>query len=268
MQRLLGSFSKTLLAAALLGSGLGSGLIGMPNLPQGAALAQSAAAVNGQKSSGALESSLSGEQARAAANTVLDAVKRRDGNARYDQFSDELKAVTSPSMVQRTMETQPKLLSWKILGVSRGSRNTTVEAALTTTAGKRVVFIVFNGQAKLVGYHIDRSDQSDSKVAIQFVKTLADGQYISARSFLSLDLQKELSASALQQKWQELQQLTGNFVRVQRAVEASSNSTGKLVLVLTEFNRLTDSLFVVMGPNNQITGVDFPIDPLKPQPAR
>lgn len=273
MQRLLGSFSKTLLAAVIVGSGVivGPGLGTGPSPSTGAALAAPATASTSTTATPPTatpsETALSAEQARAAANTVLDAIKRRDSNARYNQFADELKAVTSPSMVQRTMKSQPQLLSWKILEVSRGSNNTTVEAALITSAGKRDVFIVFNGQAKLVGYHYDRSDQSESKVAIQFVKALADGQYISARSFLSLDLQKELSAAALQQKWQELQQLTGNFVRVKRAVEASRNSTDKLILVLTEFNRLTDTLFVVMGPQNQINGVDFPIDPLKPQPV-
>ena len=34
------------------------------------------------------------------------------------------------------------------------------------------------------------------------------------------------------------------------------------------FNRLTDSLFVILDANNTITGVDFPIDPSKPQPAQ
>ncbi|MCP9774708.1 DUF3887 domain-containing protein [Cyanobium sp. WAJ14-Wanaka] len=264
MQRFFDSLSKTLLASALVGGGLIAGPI-LPNRP---AFAQTPSAIDAAALTPVSETPLSVEQARAAANTVLDAVKRRDGNARYNQFADELKAVTSPSMVQRTMKSWPKLLSWKVLGVSRGSRSTTVEAALTTSAGIRNVFIVFNSKVKLIGYHIDRSDLSDSKVAIQFVQTLADGQYISARGFLSLDLQKDVSAASLQRKWQELQQLTGNFVRVKRAVEASSNSTGKLVLVLTEFNRLTDTLFVVMGPNNQITGIDFPIDPLKPEPVR
>jgi hypothetical protein len=38
--------------------------------------------------------------------------------------------------------------------------------------------------------------------------------------------------------------------------------------VNVEFNRLTDSLYVILDANNQITGVDFPEDPAQPQPVR
>ncbi|NDC15880.1 MAG: DUF3887 domain-containing protein, partial [Synechococcaceae bacterium WB9_2_170] len=229
--------------------------------------AQTAPQASQQASSGAPGQALTTEQARTMANLILQAVKSGDANARYSQFSDELKAVTSPTMVQRTMKAQPKLLSWKILGITQGVQNTTVEAALTTAKGPRDLFIVLNGNGKIIGYHFDRTDVAASKVASSFVTTLAGGQYISARSFLSLGLQKEISPAALQQKWQELQQLTGNFVRVKKAVEANSTPNARLVLVVTEFNRLTDNLFVILDNHNQIVGVDFPIDPNKPQPV-
>jgi hypothetical protein len=44
-------------------------------------------------------------------------------------------------------------------------------------------------------------------------------------------------------------------------VEAAENPDQRLVLVQTEFNRLTDNLFVILDANNLITGIDFPIDP-------
>jgi uncharacterized protein YuzE len=245
---------------------MASSLLGVANLPL-AASAQTAPQASPQSSSPASGHALSTEQARTVANLILQAVKSGDANTRYSQFSDELKAVTSPTMVQRTMKTQPKLLSWKILGVTQGVQNTTVEAALTTAKGPQDLFIVLNGNGKIIGYHFDRTDVAASKVATSFVTTLAGGQYISARSFLSLGLQKEISPAALQQKWQELQQLTGNFVRVKKAVEANSTPTARLVLVVTEFNRLTDNLFVILDNHNQIVGVDFPIDPNKPQPV-
>ena len=40
----------------------------------------------------------------------------------------------------------------------------------------------------------------------------------------------------------------------------------RLVLVNTEFNRLSDSLFVILNSNNEIIGVDFPSDPIAPVP--
>ena len=47
-----------------------------------------------------------------------------------------------------------------------------------------------------------------------------------------------------------------------------SNADQRLVLVNTEFNRLTDSLFVILNSNNEIIGVDFPSDPITPKPVR
>jgi cysteinyl-tRNA synthetase len=74
-------------------------------------------------------------------------------------------------------------------------------------------------------------------------------------------MQKEVGAASLQAQWQRLQRSTGNFIQVKRLVEAAENPDQRLVLVQTEFNRLTDNLFVILDANNLITGIDFPIDP-------
>jgi hypothetical protein len=222
-----------------------------------------------QSSSGvAATPALSVEQARAAATRVLEAIKNGDANTRFAQFSDELKAVSSPSMVAATMRSQPKLLSYELLSVRSGTRNSTVEAELTTAAGKRELFMVLNPQGKIAGYYFDLTDEAPSKVAANFVTALSKGHYISARSFLSPDLQKDLTAAVLQARWQGLQRITGNVVGVRKVVEAASTPDTRLVLVSVEFNRLTDSLYVILDGNNQITGVDFPEDPAQPQPLR
>ena len=266
MRSPLRPFSKPFFAAGLLATSLlGSAYLAPISSAQTSA--PSSATPRAQNAAAA-PVALGVPEARAAANVILETIKKGDANARYNQFSDELKAVTSPQMVQNTMRTQPKLISWKLLSINRGVNNTTVEASLVTTKGRGDVFIVLNGAGKIVGYHFDRADEASSQVALNFVKSLSNGQYISARSYLSLDLQKEISPERLQQKWQELQQLTGNFVKVTKAVEANSTSTAKLVMVVTQFNRLTDSLFVILDASNTITGVDFPIDPAKPQPAQ
>jgi hypothetical protein len=41
----------------------------------------------------------------------------------------------------------------------------------------------------------------------------------------------------------------------------------KLVIVSTQFNRLTDNLFVILDGENQIIGVDFPDAPTPPRAA-
>jgi hypothetical protein len=253
---------------------LATGLsIGLGAIPGGAMFGGPGAAARAQsqvqpQTSGATRPALSVEQARAAANRILEAVKSGNANQRYSQFSDELKAVSSPSMVAATMRTQPKLRSWTLLSVRSGLRSTTVEASLITSKGQRDLFMVLNDEGKLTGYHVDLTDEAPSLVARNFVTALSQGQFITARSFLSLPMQKEIPAERLQLRWQELERQTGSFLRILKAVEADSSSDQRLVLVNTEFNRLSDSLFVILNANNEIIGVDFPSDPIAPKPVR
>ncbi len=252
------TLSRMALGMLSLATGLSITVAALSGVPGGAALAQS----------GVEQPALSVEAARAAANRILTAVKSRDANLRFSQFSEELKAVSSPSMVAETMRTQPKLLSWTLLSVQGGLRNTTVEASLTTSMGKRDLFIVLNPEGKLAGYHLDVTDEAPSAVAKRFVTALSSGHFISARSFLSLPLQKEISASSLQARWQQLQRQTGEFVRIRKVVVAESGGDQRLVLVNSDFNRLSDSLFVILNANNDIIGVDFPSDPIVPKQVR
>ena len=198
------------------------------------------------------------EQARATVNAILRAEQRRDAQARFNQFSPEMQQVTSPAMIAETMAKRPAIRSWKLLSVQSGLRSTTVEASVDSAAGKQDLFVVLNEKGQLTGYYVDRTDADPAKVAGQFVRALSSGHYISARSFLSPQLQREISAAQLQARWQELQRETGSFVKVNRVIEAASNPEQHLVLVNTTFNRLTDNLFVLLDANNLIFNVDFP----------
>jgi hypothetical protein len=204
------------------------------------------------------------EQARAAAVRILNAVKDGDAKARFAQFSPQLQAVTSPSMIAATMRTQPKVLSYELLSVRSGMSGSTVEAELTTKAGKRVVFMVLNNSGKIDRYYIDRADDASSQVALQFVQAVSTGNFITAQSFLSPGVQEDLTPAVLQTKWLELQRETGTFVKVGRAVEAETTPDTRLVLVNVQFNRLADNLYVILNSENQITGVDFPENPAGP----
>ncbi len=248
------------LAAALL--------IGATVQPLVPALSGAAHAQAGPSTAPAAGSALTVDQARAAAERIIQAVQRGDANARYAQFSDELKAITSPSMVQATMRSQPKLLSYQLLSVRSGIDSSTVEAELTTSAGVRVVFIVLNNKGQISRYYIDRADDSTSKVAEQFVRAMSTGNFITAHSFLSPQFQREISPQALQAKWLNLQRFTGLFQQLGRVVEAESTPDSHLVLVNVQFNRLSDNLFVILDANNQVTGVDFPAEPAAPRTAR
>ena len=102
----------------------------------------------------------------------------------------------------------------------------------------------------------------------QFMQAISGGQFISAHSFLSPQFQKDITPQALQAKWLNLQRLTGSFVKLGRVVEAESTPDSRLVLVNVEFNRLSDNVFVILNASNQVTGVDFPAEPNRPQPVR
>ena len=249
--------SASLGAALLLGAAL------QPVLPL---LAAPARAQNSATASGT--QTLSVEAAREAASRVLEAVKLGDANARFAQFSDELKAMTSPAMVQATMRSQPKVLGYQLLSVRSGLSTSTVEAELTTTSGQRVIFLVLNSKGQIARYYVDRTDDPTSKVAEQFVRALSTGNFITAHSFLSPQFQKDITPQALQTKWLNLQRSTGLFQKVGRVVEAESTPDAHLVLVNVQFNRLSDNLFVILDANNQVTGVDFPSNPDGPNPVR
>ncbi len=236
---------------------LAASLLGASALPAAVQAQPSAAQTN----SG---SALSVEQARAAAIRILNAVKSGNAQARFAQFSPEMQAVTSPSMIAATMRTQPKVLSYELLSVRSGMSGSTVEAELTTKAGKRVVFMVLNSSGKIARYYVDRADDAASQVALQFVQAVSTGNFITAQSFLSPGAQEELTPAVLQSKWLELQRETGNFLKVGRAVEAETTPDTRLVLVNVQFNRLADNLYVILNGENQITGVDFPENPAGP----
>ena len=229
-------------------------------------LPASGGAVQAQEASAA--PALSVAEARAAASRILEAVKSGDANARYAQFSDELKAITSPTMVQATIRSQPKVLSYELLSVRSGIGTNTVEAELKTSAGSRVLFIVLNGKGQITRYYVDRADDPTSQVAQQFMQAVSTGNFITAHSFLSPQFQKDITPQALQSKWLNLQRSTGMFQQLGRVVEAESTPDSHLVLVNVQFNRLSDNLFVILDGNNQVIGVDFPSEPNGPKPVR
>jgi hypothetical protein len=236
--------------------------------PQALPSAAPAGAAPASAAPASASSALSEIRARKAAERILSVVRSRDANARFAQFAPELQRVTSPSMIAETMKTQPQLLSWTITSVQPGYDSSTVEATLRTSRGTRQLLMVINADGKLVGYHFDASDAPAEAVVRDFVTALSSGHYISASSFLSPSLQEEIPQTALQARWQRLQRITGNFVRVRRIARAENTPEMKLVIVTVEFNRLTDNLFVILDNRNQIIGVDFPTEPNAPSPAR
>ncbi|MEB3334630.1 MAG: DUF3887 domain-containing protein [Cyanobacteriota bacterium] len=207
------------------------------------------------------------QRARAAAERVLKALRDGDAQARYNQFSPDLQRMTSPYLVSMNMRRQPKIVRWEITSVIPGIDSSTVEARLQTSAGERTLLMVIDENGRLAGYHINMADLPAEKVVADFMEALIDGRFVAAASFLSPEMQEEISAAGLQRKWQVLQRRTGNVVKVRRIARSESTAEVKLLLVNTQFTRTTDNLFVILDNSNQIVGVDFPTDPPLAGPA-
>lgn len=214
------------------------------------------------------DASLNKAEARVAAERILTALQKGDAKARYALFAPSLQRVSSPALVESHLKRQPPLLRWQITSVLPGVSGATVEALLVTGAGSRQVLMQLDGQGRLAGYHINATDQPAEKVAREFMEAVISGRYVLASSYLSPEFQKEVPPAALQRKWQNLQLLTGNFVRIRRILPSESTADMKLVLVNTEFTRLTDSLYVILDASNRIIGVDFPAEPATPAQPR
>jgi hypothetical protein len=123
------------------------------------------------------------------------------------------------------------------------------------------LLMVIDENGRLAGYHINMADLPAEKVVADFMDALVDGRFVAASSFLSPEMQEEISPANLQRKWQLLQRRTGNFIKVRRIARSESTADAKLLLVNTQFTRSTDNLFVILDNSNQIVGIDFPTDP-------
>jgi hypothetical protein len=206
-------------------------------------------------------------RARQSAEQILQAMRDGDAKARYAQFAPNLQRMTSPWLVEMHMRRQPKVSSWRITSVIPGLESSTVEATLQTSAGERSLLMVIDENGLLEGYHFDVADQPAEKVVRDFMDAITNGRFVFASSFLSPELQEEVSAAGLQRKWQLLQRRTGNFLKVRRIARSESTADMKLLLVNTQFTRTTDNLFVILDNKNQIVGVDFPTDAQIATPA-
>ena len=200
-------------------------------------------------------------KARAAAERILQALRSGTAEERFAQFAPGLQRMTTPQLVQSQIRRQPKVLSWKITTIAPGFDSSTVEAALQTSAGRRDLLMVIDANGQLEGYHFNVSDQQAEEVARRFVQAIVDGRYVSASGFLNPDLQLEIPPASWQRKWQNLQRVAGDYVRIRDVKRSENTSATKLVMVTIEFRRLTDNLYVILDSANEIIGVDFPTEP-------
>ena len=199
--------------------------------------------------------------AQRAAETLLKALSQRNSQVIYEQLAPELRQATTADKVNLRLQNQEKILGSKVLEVVSGIDDSTVDAELTTPSGVRKITLVFDERGRLLAWEWERTNTPIRQIATSFVRAMSRGEVVSARSLLSLDLQEQISAQELTNRWQNLEKRTDSFVQIRGSLLASEGGDQQLVLVTTQFSRLTDNLFVILDSAGHIIGIDFPTTP-------
>ncbi len=105
---------------------------------------------------------------------------------------------------------------------------------------------------------VEASDADEAKIeeiAERFIDLIAAGQVEQARELLNPTLKAGWTLDQMQDDWDRLQRITGQYQRRVKTQVASGN----LVLIDLEFEQATDNLFVIFDDQQRIQGVDFPL---------
>ena len=197
-------------------------------------------------------------QARSAAKAIIEGLRRNDGQAIYNLLAPDLQRATTPQKIRQRLLLQEPILGSRIKDVLGGADDSTVEAELVTAKGTSPLVLVVDDRGRLLGWERDLNDTPIEQVAAKFVNALSQGRVVEARGLLSLELQGQISPRDMLNRWKDLEKFTGTFQRVRGTVLASLGGNQQLVLVTTQFNRVTDNLFVILDTSNHIIGIDFP----------
>ncbi|MFM7677091.1 MAG: hypothetical protein ACKO5F_16260 [Synechococcus sp.] len=227
-------------------------------LPPAAAGSAEAAPLLAEASSG--ERSLTKSALRQAAQRILAALRQSDAQALYNLLAEPVRRFSTPVRVQERLASVGGVRSGTIESVAVGADDGTVELRLLTGKGPRELTMVLDPSGQILGWELDRSQLPAEDTAVVFIQELAAGQYVQARSRLGMELQQEMLPATLRDRWLGLQKLTGPFRKVWGSVYVGKDDTQQLVLVTTEFGRLTDNLFVILDLEGHVIGVDFPQD--------
>ena len=166
--------------------------------------------------------------------------------------------------VRQRLQRQGPILGSRITDVSTGVDDSTVEAELRGSSGSRPLVLVLDGRGRVLGWELDQNDTPIKQIATNFITSLSEGRVVDARSLLIRDLQDEITPQDLLNRWKDLEKFTRSFQRLRGTVVASEGGPQQLVLVTTQFQRVTDNLFVIFDAQGHIIGVDFPEDPAMP----
>ena len=188
---------------------------------------------------------LSPAQATKVSELLLEALRQRQASVLHQTLTDSVRSSITVEQVQKRLDRRVAINSSRVVEVSPGYRTTTVDAVVTTVAGEQPLLIVLDDEGKLLAWKWTDQVQAIETTALAFVKDLADGQWLNARSRMSLELQQDLAPADLQRKWTKLATVSGGFRSIKDAVIASQGGDQQPLLVAVEFGNTTSNLFVI-----------------------
>ncbi|MBL6739510.1 MAG: DUF3887 domain-containing protein [Synechococcus sp. BS301-5m-G54] len=196
-------------------------------------------------------------QSTAATELLLQALKERQAAVIHSNLAESVRSSIDVATIQKRLDSRKAILSTKVIGVTPGYRTTTVDAVVSTADGEKPILLMLDDDGKLLAWKWAGQIEGLEATALDFVKDLAAGRWVVARSKLSLDMQSELAPGDLERKWTKLQKVSGGFRQVKDAVIANQGGEQQLVLVAVEFVNTTTNLFVIFDGSGRIINVDI-----------
>ena len=196
-------------------------------------------------------------QSTAATELLLQALKERQAAVIHSNLAESVRSSIDVATIQKRLDSRKAILSTKVIGVTPGYRTTTVDAVVSTADGEKPILLMLDDDGKLLAWKWAGQIEGLEATALDFVKDLAAGRWVVARSKLSLDMQSELAPGDLERKWTKLQKVSGGFRQVKDAVIANQGGEQQLVLVAVEFVNTTSNLFVIFDGSGRIINVDI-----------
>lgn len=196
-------------------------------------------------------------QSTAATELLLQALKERQAAEIHSNLAESVRSSIDVATIQKRLDSRKAILSTKVIGVTPGYRTTTVDAVVSTADGEKPILLMLDDDGKLLAWKWAGQIEGLEATALDFVKDLAAGRWVVARSKLSLDMQSELAPGDLERKWTKLQKVSGGFRQVKDAVIANQGGEQQLVLVAVEFVNTTSNLFVIFDGSGRIINVDI-----------
>ena len=196
-------------------------------------------------------------QSTAATELLLQALKERQAAVIHSNLAESVRSSIDVATIQKRLDSRRAILSTKVIGVTPGYRTTTVDAVVSTADGEKPILLMLDDDGKLLAWKWAGQIEGLEATALDFVKDLAAGRWVVARSKLSLDMQSELAPGDLERKWTKLQKVSGGFRQMKDAVIANQGGEQQLVLVAVEFVNTTSNLFVIFDGSGRIINVDI-----------